>query len=324
MKDSDPDRSAILAVITAETEAFLRRDYAAWEVCWHDGPEIRRIHGHVGTGVTVTEGPDIRVQMLRLLSDDGAWHPPAAIRRENMNVVVSDQMAWVSYEQIGDMSGVIGELAGHYHELKILHKVDGAWKIACIIGNQIRIDHITAPLVEVDEDARVLWMNTAAKDRLPDQPRLGLRGKRLCATNPGAQADLLAAIAWLAQIRDRHTPCFAADTVTRAIALGQDDAGLAHICWALLRDGKFLVTFDDDTRLDDLLAIAAEVFSLSKTQEKLAHHVVAGCDLSQAAAALGVSPNTAKTHLQRIYDKTGVRTQPALVRVLLSVDRHGV
>ncbi|WP_341367351.1 DUF4440 domain-containing protein [Yoonia sp. BS5-3] len=324
MKDFEDDRSAIIAVLEAETDAYLRRDYAAWEACWHDGPEIRRIHGHAGTGVTVSEGAEIRQQMRRILADEEGWAPPVAIIRENLNIVMGTDMAWVSYEQRGDPAGFLTEMAGHYHELKILHKVDGAWKIACIVGNQVQIDNIAAPLIEVDETARVLWMNPAARDRLPDHARLGLRGKQLCAIDPRAQSDLMAAIAWIAEIRDRHKICLITDTVNRPIALGQDDAGLAHICWALLRDGKCLITFDDPTRLDYLLSIATEVFGLSKTQEKLAHQVIAGCDLSQAAHALGISPNTAKTHLQRIYDKTGVRTQAALVRILLSVDRHGM
>jgi DNA-binding CsgD family transcriptional regulator len=30
-----------------------------------------------------------------------------------------------------------------------------------------------------------------------------------------------------------------------------------------------------------------------------------------------IKPSTARTHLERIFDKTGVRSQPALVRLLL-------
>ena len=33
---------------------------------------------------------------------------------------------------------------------------------------------------------------------------------------------------------------------------------------------------------------------------------------------MGITSNTARTHLQRIFDKTGVHNQSALVRVLLS------
>jgi hypothetical protein len=50
-----------------------------------------------------------------------------------------------------------------------------------------------------------------------------------------------------------------------------------------------------------------------------AGHVLAGRALPEIAAMLGITANTARTHLDRIFDKTGVRTQPALVRALLSV-----
>jgi DNA-binding CsgD family transcriptional regulator len=33
----------------------------------------------------------------------------------------------------------------------------------------------------------------------------------------------------------------------------------------------------------------------------------------------GVTLNTARTHLRRLFDKTGVRTQAALVRALLAI-----
>lgn len=39
-----------------------------------------------------------------------------------------------------------------------------------------------------------------------------------------------------------------------------------------------------------------------------------------AAERLEISINTARTHLQRAFDKTGVHSQPALVRRLLSAD----
>ena len=131
-------------------------------------------------------------------------------------------------------------------------------------------------------------------------------------------------MAWIVEVRDRHTPCFGQDSVTRAIALGQDDTGFAHICWATLRDGKLLITFDDQDRLDQQIESATEAYSLSESQAKLARELIEGKDLSSASAALGISPNTAKTHLQRIYDKTGVRAQPALVRLLLNADRRSV
>ena len=79
-----------------------------------------------------------------------------------------------------------------------------------------------------------------------------------------------------------------------------------------------VVSFDDGHQTDQRLAAAAVVYGLSPGQLRLAKLVVDGHDLADAARELGISVNTARTHLQRIFDKTGVRSQPALVRVLLS------
>lgn len=322
MMDEEAERASILAVIEAETEAYLQRDFDVWEKCWHDGPEIRRIHSHVGTGVTVVAGAEIRTQMRHMLAGDGEWEVPETLKRENMNIVLSPEMAWVSYDQTGDVTSLPKELSGIYHELKILHKVDGAWKIACIVGTQLRTSQSTTPQIEVTEDAHILWMNDLAEKRLPDHPMLNQRAGRLQTTKADVMDDLLAALRWLALVKERHTICVGGEAVTRTIALGQDDTGLAHICWTVLRDGKLLVTFDDDERLIRQLEGAAKVFGLSRAQAKLVDQLFQGKDIATAAQTLGVSPNTAKTHLQRIYDKTGVRAQPALVRLLLNAERQ--
>ena len=39
--------------------------------------------------------------------------------------------------------------------------------------------------------------------------------------------------------------------------------------------------------------------------------------LEDAAAVLGISPNTARTHLKRIFEKTATHRQAELVKVLL-------
>ncbi|WFE89129.1 nuclear transport factor 2 family protein [Roseibium porphyridii] len=322
--DPADDRSAIMQVIEAETEAYLQRNYEAWQSYWLESPEIRRIQTHVRTGVTVTAGAEIRAQMKRITSGPFEWQPPWRFQRKNFNVVLSPEMAWVSYDQIGDMSEIPKACPGQYHEVKILQKVKGTWKISCVVSTQIHVNHVNAPLVEVDETGRLLWQNEAAKERLPHHPRLCARAGKLWAKEPEALNELQDAITWIAQMRAHHTPRVGEEAVTRVVALGQDDEGFAHVCWAMLRDGKLLVTFDDSERLSLQITTASEVYRLSETQEKLSRQLVDGQDLTTAALALDMSPNTAKTHLQRIYDKVGVRSQPALVRVLLSADRHDV
>ena len=97
-------------------------------------------------------------------------------------------------------------------------------------------------------------------------------------------------------------------------------AGLPLHCWVLLEDGKALVSFDDAETVARRIADAQEVYGLSPAQVRLARLIVDGHDLAAAADLLAVSINTLRTQLQRIFDKTGVRSQAALVRSLLSAD----
>ena len=79
------------------------------------------------------------------------------------------------------------------------------------------------------------------------------------------------------------------------------------------------VSFKDSDLIKAKIRAAAEIFGLSAGQSRLAVEVTNGVALPQAAAALGISVNTARTHLSRIFEKTGVSSQSALVRILLSV-----
>jgi DNA-binding CsgD family transcriptional regulator len=91
-------------------------------------------------------------------------------------------------------------------------------------------------------------------------------------------------------------------------------------CWVLTEDGKALVSFDDARMVAGKIKTAAEIYGLSPAQARLARLIVDGHDLAGAAGVLGVSINTLRTHLQRMFDRTGARSQAALVGVLLSAE----
>ena len=60
----------------------------------------------------------------------------------------------------------------------------------------------------------------------------------------------------------------------------------------------------------------AELYELTPAEEKLLDLILDGSGLFEAAEQLGVSRNTARTHMKRIYAKTGTRRQAELVRRL--------
>jgi DNA-binding CsgD family transcriptional regulator len=60
-----------------------------------------------------------------------------------------------------------------------------------------------------------------------------------------------------------------------------------------------------------------ELYALTAGEARLVSWLLQGKSVEEAAAAMGVTVNTARTRLKRIYNKTGIRRQPELVRRLL-------
>jgi DNA-binding CsgD family transcriptional regulator/PAS domain-containing protein len=60
----------------------------------------------------------------------------------------------------------------------------------------------------------------------------------------------------------------------------------------------------------------ADAFGLSRAEMRVLERLMQGDSLPHVAAALGVSQNTAKTHLSRIFAKTGTRRQANLVALV--------
>lgn len=58
-------------------------------------------------------------------------------------------------------------------------------------------------------------------------------------------------------------------------------------------------------------------FGLGRAEIRLCAALLAGQSLPEAANELNISRNTAKTHLARVFDKTGVHSQAALLRLIV-------
>lgn len=314
------DEAAILAVLKAETDAWLRRDFPAQAQHWAHSPQTRLMTAFASLGVRVDEGwdvigPRLQRQMLRF---GQSYDIDERISWEKVNVVICGDMAWVSYDQRGVDTGDDLECVGLQHELKIFQRIEGAWKISCLVVMQGTVEHATCPLIEIDADARVLWLNRQAEARIHDHPGLMIATGRLRTRRRARAAALREAVAWAFEELKSHVPPRLAAQQVRAVPLGEDDAAVPLYCWVVLEDGKALVSFDDAQMVGRRVDLASAIYGLSPAQTRLARLVVDGLDLAAASDVLGVSVNTLRTHLQRMFDRTGVRNQAGLVRVLLS------
>ena len=317
----DEDKAAVLAVLEAETAAFLRRDLDALAEHWVRSPEARRMFSYPHLGVKVLEGWDaIDAHHRSTLERLPKSFAETRIRKERMSIIVNGDTAWAAYDQIGDKTGDGFELAGTTHELKLFLRIDGEWKIICIVALQRAMDHETCPLIEVAPDKTVIWMNAHAHEQIVSHPALIISGGRLRARDRKHEADLQNAIDWAGRQWKTHLPPSPPSRPARAVILGEDGDAAPVFCWVLVEDGKILVSFNDEHLLKRRIAVAQGIYGLTVAQAQVAQMLAQGHELSLAADKLGVSINTVRTHVHRMFDKTGAHSQSALVGLLLSAE----
>lgn len=317
----DEDKAAVLAVLEAETAAWMRRDMDALAQHWVHSPQSRFMISRPGFGILVLEGWDaINASYKTSVKHNPKPHAETRIRRERMTIVVSGDTAWATYDLIGDNTGDGFGMAGTAHELKIFQRVERKWKIACITVMQRAIDHETCPLIEIASEKNVLWMNASAHAQIASHPVLIISGGRLRARARAHEASLQAAVDWA--ISQLHVDMSASPLkrLARAVILGEDDNAAPLVCWVLVEDGKILVSFNDDQMLKRRVAAAQGIYGLTAAQAQVAQLLAQGHDPSLAAEKLGVSINTVRTHLRRMFDRTGAHSQSALVGLLLSAE----
>jgi DNA-binding CsgD family transcriptional regulator len=75
---------------------------------------------------------------------------------------------------------------------------------------------------------------------------------------------------------------------------------------------------DPDARGEAPELAIAQMFGLSPSQSRLVAALVAGESMADYAESAGVSINTAKTQMRRIFLKMGVKRQSELVRAIAS------
>jgi DNA-binding CsgD family transcriptional regulator len=87
------------------------------------------------------------------------------------------------------------------------------------------------------------------------------------------------------------------------------------------RSAKVVVLVEEPPRQSTASSEAFAVHhKLSPAEAELTRRLVSGLSLKQAASVLGVRDNTARSHLKRVFLKTGARRQAELVRRVLTFE----
>jgi DNA-binding CsgD family transcriptional regulator len=322
--EEDPEHAAIRDVIRRETQAVIDCDFETYASFWDHSDRATGVYDTRATGVTILRGWSRVSEATRRFCDSKPAYLNGTFEHRNHAISVRGDMAWVTFEQLGRPLG--GEpffLDPYQFETRILERGADGWKIVYLSFETRSETSDPATRIEVDAEARVLSLPDGLRERLRDREGLTISGGRLRARQRRWDKGLRTTIARAAQIGTHYHQFVYSLSVhgmpTFPVLLGENDRGGILNCVVLAIEGSIFVRLDDMDEDTPRLDRAATVFGLSAAQQRVAAEIVRGHSVPTAASTLGISVNTARTHLNRIFDKTGVHSQPALVRILLSV-----
>ena len=319
---SEIDCRAILCVVEADVRAFLVKDMDGLAANYIHEDRLVSLMQIAGTGLIRCWGWEEFAALMTRGWDVDDTPSVSDIKRDRVRIKVDGDMGWASFDQYVLGAPDATDPPTFTHNLRVFERHGDRWLIAFHGVFEPSSAARTGPAVEVDGAGNVVSMNQFAKDGLGTFAGLTISAGRLRATRPKWDKSLREAIrraASLSVYSRIHTEFGRGQHVSFPVILGDDDEGETLICRVEVHDYSVWVSFDDAEDLDRRLSVAKVVYGLSEGQARLAREIANGADLAQAAAAMGVTANTARTHLRRMFDKTGVRSQPALLRVILSL-----
>lgn len=124
------EKQAIMQLIDKESSAFWEKDFEAFASCWAHEDYIRTMGWWAAGGITVVEGWEERGGRTKKFMEDFPEKNPQNPVRKNINVRISEDMAWVTFDQYGSDTGdPTFDMPGLSRETRIVEKIDGAWKI---------------------------------------------------------------------------------------------------------------------------------------------------------------------------------------------------
>ncbi|ESY75576.1 LuxR family transcriptional regulator [Mesorhizobium sp. LNHC221B00] len=182
------------------------------------------------------------------------------------------------------------------------------------------LDHLAVPVVLTGAHGTILHANGAAERMFSAQGPILSRNGVLQVQNPAVARALLEAIASAAS----------ADFLlgSRGIglpvsALGQPPAvayvlplseGTARAAFQPACAAVFVSTTTSSSPLPE--AVLTTLFDLTPAEARVLLRIGSGLSASKSAVSLGIGENTLKTHLNRIFAKTGTRRQADLVKLV--------
>jgi DNA-binding CsgD family transcriptional regulator len=185
------------------------------------------------------------------------------------------------------------------------------------------LDGLEQGFLLVDAQARLLFVNRAARALLDARDGLRLDAGALSASNADEAGTLRGLIASCAVeagaggdvVLQRGAGRLPLDVLVTPI---QPKTAMASIPWTFPQRAVGIVLVSNpETEMQARVEGLRDRFGLTPAEATFAIEIIKGDGRQATADRLGITVGTARSHLSKIFDKTGVRHQAELVRLLL-------
>jgi DNA-binding CsgD family transcriptional regulator len=186
------------------------------------------------------------------------------------------------------------------------------------------LDTFAAAVVLVDANARILHANAAAQSMFSAGGPVLAANNELRTSSAAANNALRSAIARAAS----NESALGYGGIAVPIQAGNGTSAIAHVL--PLKYGKLrpdmahgavaavFLTPAQKSALPPVEALAG-LFDLTPTEARVMIEIASGKNRAATAIALGIADSTVKTHLARVFEKTGTSEQLELARLVASL-----
>jgi DNA-binding CsgD family transcriptional regulator len=186
------------------------------------------------------------------------------------------------------------------------------------------LDQLSDGMMLLDHSARVVFANAAARVMTDHGGPLRLRNSVLTAVSPAQSQQLRGLVdaairgmpaATMALPHPRDGRLF---TVLVSSVRSRDIARFSGL--GFRNAATMLVIHDPARRMEVPVEWIMDAYAMTMAEARVALCTASGATIPETASRLSVSPNTVKTHLRKVYAKTGVGRQAELARLIASLD----
>jgi len=175
------------------------------------------------------------------------------------------------------------------------------------------LDYIATGVILLDQQLRVSFVNQIARDILNSELALSIREGALACETPEQTMQLQK----LVLSEDGGSLLIGCDsTYPLQMLVTPLDARTSNYNQDLPIAIAFL--FNPLKNVDHMIDTLRDMYQLTKAEARLAAALVQDPRLEKAAQSVHISISTARTHLKRIFTKTGTNSQSALVHRIVT------